>query len=828
MRALPIVLGLSLFTGDASAQTLDWLATIASSGANNSHRVEADREHNVISAGMAPGVVVLSPGGSYSFVLGPPRYVYKLGPERDFLWLARMEDAAGGTALAIDQNDEVFMGSGARFPVTYLTPAIGETLSVFSNGSASPALLWKLGSDGSTRWLRQFESSSGASVITLAARRDGGIIAAGRFKGTIHLDSAPRSHVLTSLGGYDVFVVALDADGGFQWARQIGGVADDLPTAIASTADGGSVLSGTFGADITVADNDNPVSVTCAGGLDGFLVRYGATGMLRNAGSIGGSGDDTIRDVDTDPSGKVAIAGAFSTVADLDPGPAEDGHASSGEDDVFVSLVDENGRATWTHTYGDGGNDIANAVRLGSGKVYIGGTFADSVDFAPDAGGQIVTAIGAEDGFVLRLHRDGGFDRVFTYGGDSLLDGSDRVYDLSLDSRGALLVAGGYAGYVDFDPSPDDEYIAVNDSSFSDGYVWKLEDAGALMASNGIASSLALGQVSDVHITITSTLDFDLADLSIEQDLPASLRVASVAMPATTCGGTVSAPAGAAHFSLAGGHLAAGETCSVSVVVVAAATGEASLETTPAAFGNDQEVWPLATAVTPFDVGPAASVVQWAVHEPIASTIGQAVTFGVDVVSHGEEFAVPGGSITVSGGETSCVIELPASTCVLAFAEIGTYEVTADYSGDGNFLPSQSATSHDVLASADIAMTISGAPAAWPIGTEVGFNLVVTNAGPDDAGEIAVSAPMTPFASASWTCISGCDASGDGDVAFTLALGVGEVATIHVQARVPDSADASLTVTAAATPGSLVLDSNTDDNVASHTAPLALFRDGFD
>ena len=692
--AIAVATSLAFIAQPASAQTLDWVATIFNSGSNQGLEVRSDSAGNVISSGVSPGSVAFSPGGTWSWVRsGTHVYVYKLDPAREFLWYARVENAGVGSALSVDRYDNVVLGSGSATGGAYVVPAIGAEMYV-SDFPAVPALLWKLGPDGSTTWLRKFPATR-ATINAVSSRSDGSIVAAGRFTGSIELAQPPASRLLSSRGEQDVFVVAVDADGHFLWGQHLGGIGTDRPTAMAMYPDGGVALAGTFAADLAIGDGPSQTSLSNMGGSDAFLVRLGADGAIDRAGSIGGSGQDSILGVDIDPSGMLAVVGAFSGNADLDSGGAMDPRASAGLSDAFASLLHEDGSVAWIQTWGGDKEDSASDVRLGSGKLYVGGHFGGNVDFDGGIGSHPAIALGAEDGFVLRLDRAGNFDQLITLGGVSELPGSDRVYGVGLDSVGALLVTGGFARAVDFDPS-EASYV-VTAGQFADGFVWKLGDAGALVVQHGIApQSLSFGQSATLSIGLASTLDVDLDELSMLQDFPASLRIAN-GNPPEVCGGQLLAVPGDSWFSLVGAHLPAGTSCTLDVEIIAVATGTATIETLPEMFASAQDVWPLAGDKTTLEVSQASSTLEWLVHEPTPSLPGEPVAFGVHVVSDGAFVQEPGGSVILASADSSCAIELPATTCELVFTQPGAHEVMATYSGDANFLPSDASITHEVL-----------------------------------------------------------------------------------------------------------------------------------
>jgi hypothetical protein len=78
------------------------------------------------------------------------------------------------------------------------------------------------------------------------------------------------------------------------------------------------------------------------------------------------------------------------------------------------------------------------------------------------------------------------------------------------------------------------------------------------------------------------------------------------------------------------------------------------------------------------------------------------------------------GTVTfTSGGATLCVVTLPALSCATSTSlAVGTYNVSATYSGDANYNGSTATGASFTVTKADIAMTESAAPASVPYGTQ--------------------------------------------------------------------------------------------------------------
>jgi hypothetical protein len=107
-----------------------------------------------------------------------------------------------------------------------------------------------------------------------------------------------------------------------------------------------------------------------------------------------------------------------------------------------------------------------------------------------------------------------------------------------------------------------------------------------------VPNSTTNGNVVAVVFTITNTATVPITGLSFIDILPntpaSGLRITNPAVTSNTCGGTLTAPAGGTTISLAGGSLAAGASCVVSVSVEQINPGAANYTNPPVIlFSNE-------------------------------------------------------------------------------------------------------------------------------------------------------------------------------------------------------------------------------------------------
>src|SRR6188508_1844002 len=117
--------------------------------------------------------------------------------------------------------------------------------------------------------------------------------------------------------------------------------------------------------------------------------------------AVGGPGSDVARHLAVDGAGNVYLAGMFSATIDVDPGPETVNLTSVGSADLFLAKYAPSGEVVWAFGVGGPGADQVYQVLLDPfGNIYLAGSFADEVDFAPGEPVAIAKAGGERDGFV--------------------------------------------------------------------------------------------------------------------------------------------------------------------------------------------------------------------------------------------------------------------------------------------------------------------------------------------------------------------------------------------------------------------------------------------
>jgi hypothetical protein len=324
-----------------------------------------------------------------------------------------------GNSVAVSNTGEVVVVS--RFSGTAdFDP--GNPGNKFASIGGFDSAVVKLNPDGSVAWAKQVATSiTDDAIDDVAVDQAGNVYLAGWFTGTADFDpSATGVANLSAVGAAtdaDAFVSKLNADGSFAWAKQFGGNGIDDQTDSVAVDNAGNVYStGLFGGNATATTVNGNVTLTGIGGSrDIFVNKFDANGNLLWVNQFGGAGEDLGQDIAVDSSGNSYLAGFFSGNASFGSSTS---FTNNGARDAVVAKLDTNGQVVWAKQIGNAGDDeVSEIVVSASNKVYVAGTFTNSLNI--DLGGNptTFTSQGAYDAFVTGMNADGSFAWLKPIGG---------------------------------------------------------------------------------------------------------------------------------------------------------------------------------------------------------------------------------------------------------------------------------------------------------------------------------------------------------------------------------------------------------------------------
>jgi hypothetical protein len=230
-----------------------------------------------------------------------------------------------------------------------------------SNAGGWDAFVAKLDANGTKIWARQLGSFGDEFAHAMATDSGGNVYIAGETSGDLVGSSIPTT--------VDVFVAKYSPAGVLQWVRQFGTNNDEHAYGIAVSGNDVYIVGLTYGA----LDGQ-----AYEGGGDAFLVKYDVNGNYQWTQLLSTPQEDVARDVATDASGNVYIAGY--TLGSLP------GQTNGGAYDYFLAKYDSSGNLTWSQQYtvpGNGnGSELANGIAVSGSDVYITGHTSATAEIA--------------------------------------------------------------------------------------------------------------------------------------------------------------------------------------------------------------------------------------------------------------------------------------------------------------------------------------------------------------------------------------------------------------------------------------------------------------
>jgi hypothetical protein len=385
--------------------TLIWNTFLGTSGNDFGYAIALDAGGNVYVAGTTSGNLGGNPNSGMA-----DAFAAKLDSSGALLW-SRLLGGAGtdeGFGIAVD-------GAGSVLVVGTSNAAWGTPVRAYSG--SSDAFAAKLTAAGALTWNTFLGGAGPDSGVAVTPDGGGGAYVAG------HSNGSWGTPVRAYGGGFDAFVVRLNAGGTVSWSTFLGGSGSDFGRAIAADITNGIawVVGESF------ARWGTPVNAH-AGGDDAFAARLTAgSGALTWNTFLGGIGNDVAQAVAADASDNVYVAG-YSEGSWGTPVRAY----SSGVD-AFAAKLTPAGILVWSTFLGGTSGDSARAIALdGPGSVYVAGWSGGSW------GAPVRAYSGSLDAFAAKLMPTGALIWNTFLGGGGL----EEALAIAVDGSGRGHIAG--------------------------------------------------------------------------------------------------------------------------------------------------------------------------------------------------------------------------------------------------------------------------------------------------------------------------------------------------------------------------------------------------
>jgi hypothetical protein len=326
-----------------SAGNFVWAKRMGGVGSDVGNGIAVDGSGNVYTTGFFHDTADFNPSdvatANRTSTGSTDIFVSKLDSAGNYVWAKRMggngEDKAHG--IAIDGSGNVHT-TGRFTNIVDFDPGFGTAELTGSPDSLS-TFVSKLDSAGNHVWAK---GTRAQDVRGIAVSASGTVYTTGGFRGTVDFDPGNNTANLTSASpaNNDAFVLKLDPQGNYAWAKRLGGASGAVASGIAFDVQGNVYTTGRFSG---TADFDPDGGVTAelmsAGATDIFVSKLDNAGNFAWAKKMGGMQPDEGHSIAVDGFGNIYTTGGFMGTADFDPGSGTANLTSAGANDIFVSKL---------------------------------------------------------------------------------------------------------------------------------------------------------------------------------------------------------------------------------------------------------------------------------------------------------------------------------------------------------------------------------------------------------------------------------------------------------------------------------------------------------
>ncbi len=401
------------------------------------------------------------------------------------------------------------------------------------------------------QWAVNSPGALGGENHTLATDAQGNVYSVGAYSSSPQ-DFDPGTGVYNLAAfSQNMFILKVDVDGNFVWAKQIGGTTNYAITeadAITVDASGNiyvagklNVIFGTIDCDpgagtynLTVPTNKNVDYIEKLDANGNFVWVKTITNPTGTQAGV----FDEIQSLKVDAAGYVYATGSFTGTPDFDP----DGgvfNLTASKVDIFVLKLDSSGSFVWAKSIPYTGDPGASAIIDsgygidvdGAGNVYTVGYFWGAIDADPGAGVHTLTGYlsnnpvesGSNNLYISKLDASGNFVWAYSIAGDHN-NGSHP--SIALDNGGNVIVSGYLEGGVavagniaDFDfgagtyflPGTAGSFVLKMDSNA--GFIWAKSTVQSTIdiTTNSQGNGLVLDSAGNIYTVgaFMSSCDFD-------------------------------------------------------------------------------------------------------------------------------------------------------------------------------------------------------------------------------------------------------------------------------------------------------------------------------
>ena len=326
-------------------------------------------------------------------------YVVQLDASGAFNWAATIGGTSidNSSSIAVDDYNNIYTTGYFKGSMDCDPGA-----AVFNLNAAGAPLLYtdifiqKMDQNGNFIWAKRLGGSRNDRAYAIHVQSPDTLYLTGEYTANVDFDLGPGTFNMNSGSDYDydLFVLKMDGDANFEWARSMSGSSWDRGHDITTDVFGDALVVGYASGDVYVAKYDG---------------NTGATVWSKTFGGSGSASDEG-RAITSDAAGNVYVTGGVSGSGniDLDPGAGVANFTtfSSVAYGIFIEKLDVNGDFIWAKVMSTSNEDMGRSIVLDNYEsIYVAGYYYGIMDIDPGAPVTYFDAQFSPDGLIQKFQQ---------------------------------------------------------------------------------------------------------------------------------------------------------------------------------------------------------------------------------------------------------------------------------------------------------------------------------------------------------------------------------------------------------------------------------------
>lgn len=439
----------------AQSPIFEWFQPVGYRSINDGRSIITDDYGNVYSTGCFIDSADFDPGPTvFNLYSNGTRdiFVQKLDANGNLLWAINVGGASSDfpNKIALDEFQNVYVTGQFKYDSDF-DPGDGEF--ILSSQGDYDIFVLKLDSDGGFQWAKTMGGTQRDVGHSLSIDDDNNVFVTGEFEGNVDFNPEAGEDFHLSNGLRDIFIQKLDSDGGFMWCKTIGSDHENIGESLITDEDGNVYVSGWYVGTTDFDPGDGIFELVPISSGDLFFLKLNNSGEFIWAKTLGGADYESNSELGIDHEGNILFSGYHKGTVDFDFGDDTHEYTTGVGGSLFVLKVDQASEFIWCQHINV--NDDPGPVPLtldDLDNILLTGELNGSVDFDPGLGSFVLSSLGGQDVFILKLASNGEFEWA------KLIGGTGPNIGKSIATHGTenVYVTGSSKGVIDFDPGEDE------------------------------------------------------------------------------------------------------------------------------------------------------------------------------------------------------------------------------------------------------------------------------------------------------------------------------------------------------------------------------------